>query len=207
MAFDERGNIISTSTFDIETRKQTDKKFNVSYGDDSKRKSTFQVDKANNNLGTVNYKYDDKGNVIAVEKSGKAGSGKEAFSYDDKGRKISQKTLNASGDVLSETSFSYNDAGKLVKENFNGGSYVYEYENGRVTSKTEYDVEGKMKGAIAHSYDKAGQISITKFKNAEGDVESYKQFFYDENGNVKKVVVLEDDVLVEQTQYRIHYYK
>lgn len=204
-AYDSESNLISSAEYD-----GNDKVINITKYDKYGRK-TFEAGgyTANKELIEIDYTYDDKGNLILVDKHTEDGEPLE---------KIEQRY-----DENSELTYYANES--FVDKNM--GKYVYEYDNGVRRRRVAYNSEGILMGETL--YDKHGN-EIPDFSKLDGfdafglptkGVRSF-EYEYDDKGNLvcqKRYFVSktdkrltnearysynQDDVVVETTYIGYH---
>lgn len=177
--------------------------------------SNYRVKTEKSGDETTTYTYDSKGNVISYVTSNEknntyytynsngkiireqSGNDYTYYTYDAKGNNLILATLkkdyqgeapalyDSSLTCFDTTTYTYDDKGRILKEeNSNGSSVSYEYDaSGNVTKETNVTVENdKTKTTVTtYTYDEMGNILTTQ---SEGDNGSY---IYDKAGRTLRV--------------------
>ncbi len=177
--------------------------------------SNYRVKTEKSGDETTTYTYDSKGNILSYVKSNEKNNtyytynsnGKivreqsdgnyKYYTYDNKGNNLIYATLkeeytgeapalyDSSLTCFDTTTYTYDDKGRILKEeNSDGSSVSYEYNtSGNVTKETNVTVENdKTKTTVTtYTYDEMGNILTTQ---SEGDNGSY---IYDKAGRTLRV--------------------
>ena len=122
--------------------------------------------------------------------------------YDVSGNKTKRTNRDKDGKVLSLHKFEYDNAGNLIKRaDYDSNNnlirhIVYEYdESGNQTKYTVYGTHDSILVVFEYNYDKSGKI-VKETKKALDDINSWKNYEYDDQGFLKKVTTYSDDYSV-----------
>ena len=155
------------------------------------------------------YRYDNKGNVTLISLyTDDAYIGGERFTYTENGDASLEERLDANGEVITYTSYSFDESGKKVTglEKYMYGSRVeygtYEYaEDGLLSSVKYYSSSDKLTQEIKNEYNADGKIKRVLTCDAEGNVLGYTECLYDEDGFNYRDIYYEDGKPVYRYDY------
>lgn len=147
--------------------------------------TTLQYNR-DNYLISSNLQWIDGGTVSSY--SGKG------YEYDDKNHVTAlletSKGLDLTEEEISETAYTYDEAGNMLKNSYSDGAYV-EYEgydeNGNWTTCTYYHNDGNIACFLICEYDETGKLLTKSF--GIGDTSREAVYRYDENGRLDNISV------------------
>ena len=132
---------------------------------------------------TDTYAYDDQGRVVEY-KDGTM----YVYRYVYDGKTTRKQDLNKDGTVYSENVYTYDDNGKLIKEEYfeeDKLSHYYEYtrnDAGKLLEKCEYDMEdgvAELDSKVVNTYDSNGNLADKKIYE-DGELEAHYVYTYKE---------------------------
>ena len=155
------------------------------------------------------YRYDEKGNVTLISLyTDDTYIGGERFTYTENGDASLEERLDANGEVITYTSYSFDESGKKVLglEKYMYGSRVeygtYEYsEDGLLTSVKYYSSSDKLTEEIKNEYNADGKIKRVLTCDEGGTVLGYTECLYDEDGFNYRDIFYEDGKPVYRYDY------
>ena len=155
------------------------------------------------------YRYDEKGNVTLISLyTDDAYIGGERFTYTKNGDASLEERLDANGEVITYTSYTFDEGGKNVTllEKFMYGSRIeygtYEYnENGLLSSVKYYSSKDVLTKEIKNEYNADGKIKRVLTCDAEGTVLGYTECLYDKDGFNFRDIFYEDGKPVYRYDY------
>lgn len=155
------------------------------------------------------YRYDEKGNVTLISLyTDDAYIGGERFTYTKNGDASLEERLDANGEVITYTSYTFDESGKNVTllEKFMYGSRVeygtYEYnESGLLSSVKYYSSKDVLTKEIKNEYNADGKIKRVLTCDAEGTVLGYTECLYDKDGFNFRDIFYEDGKPVYRYDY------
>ena len=100
--------------------------------------------------------------------------------YDDNGNLIEQKFVNADGELIWKTTFSYKDGFKADLSEFDKDDnlkekVIYTYDKGLLIDESSYDGEGALFWKTIYAYNAAGKIETIYDYNADGTLNAQKK--------------------------------
>lgn len=158
---------------------------------------------------TMKLVFDDNGNLVEYW----VGIRKLVYTYDDRGNMLSKSIYYQSGELNSQTNYTYDEAGRLVKTEGFGYAEVYTtymseffyddagnlirekaYENGELWKEEVYDANGNILEGFSYmgggydfhsvyTYDEAGKLQSIR-TDRSGEPRSGGDYFYDEAGRL-----------------------
>lgn len=155
------------------------------------------------------YRYDEKGNVTLISLyTDDAYIGGERFTYTKNGDASLEERLDANGEVITYTSYTFDEGTKNVTllEKFMYGSRIeygtYEYnENGLLSSVKYYSSKDVLTKEIKNEYNADGKIKRVLTCDAEGTVLGYTECLYDKDGFNFRDIFYEDGKPVYRYDY------
>ena len=198
--YDENGNVIEEieySLFKGEVSRKGSCRF--TYSTDGKLIKEERV--KDGNAWAIEYVYDEQGNLIQINESGKTYKVTIDYTYDQNGNLIIEK---GDGYVITQE---YDERGNLIHYEY---KFTYESKSEYVYDAT-YDADGKLISeysvnstntyATEYLYDEDGNL---KQKNVVTQIKGYEpyseQFFYDQAGNIIKRVYLDSSGMSEEVK-------
>ncbi len=155
------------------------------------------------------YRYDEKGNVTLVSLyTDDVFIGGERFTYTEKNDVSLEERLDANGDVITYTKYSFDEKGEKITglEKYMYGSRVeygiYEYsEDGLLASVKYYSSSDKLTQEVRNEYNSEKKISRVLTCDAEGNVLAYTECLYDKDGFNYRDIFYEDGKPVYRYDY------
>ncbi|MBR2549735.1 MAG: hypothetical protein IKE92_06940 [Clostridiales bacterium] len=136
--------------------------------------------------------YDAEGNVTGTVEN----------EYDSSGNKAKRTNRNQEGKTIAWSGFEYDSAGNCIKQtDYDSNNDLIRYtkfeydESGNQTKRSMYGTHDSLLVMFEYNYDKTGKI-IKETKKALDYINSWKNYEYNEFGNVEKVTTYSDDYTV-----------
>lgn len=110
------------------------------------------------------------------------------YSYNENGDTTLEEQLDANGDVITYTEYSFDEEGRTAKSaNYMYGSIVgkgvYEYgQTGELLGIKYYDSKDSITSEVRNEYDEKGNLVKILNCDSDGTVLNYTECLYDENG-------------------------
>ena len=155
------------------------------------------------------YRYDSNGNVTLISLyTDDAYIGGERFTYTENGDASLEERLDANGEVITYTQYTFDESGKKVTdlEKYMYGSRVeygtYEYsEDGLLISVKYYSSSDKLTEEIKNEYNADGKIKRVLTCDESGTVLGYTECLYDKDGFNYRDIFYEDGKPVYRYDY------
>lgn len=155
------------------------------------------------------YRYDEKGKLTLLSLyTDDEYVGGERYTYTETGDTSLEERLDANGDVITYTKYSFDESGKKVTglEKYMYGSRVeygtYEYsEDGLLASVKYYSSSDKLISEVKNEYNADKKVSRVLTCDADGNVLGYTECLYDEEGFNYRDIFYEDGKPVYRYDY------
>jgi len=147
---------------------------------------------------TIEYKYDDKHQLLQIIENEKTGRIKEQiqFSYREN-LLIRKEKFNREGLSIELREYKYDDNHYLIYEKCGSRQFKYEYGKSEKV-KTEYRYYGKEPElALLYSYDDEGNVKEIKTVDDKGSQIRLEQFSWDKNLLTKHFCLNRDNVIIK----------
>ena len=107
------------------------------------------------------------------------------YGYDSAGNMVSSQAYSSEGQLIDFTGYEYDSSGRCSKKTYDDGSYVeYAYgEDGSVTERP-YSPQGELFSWTVTWYDEAENVVRREFYEADGSLNYFETFSYDEKGEM-----------------------
>jgi len=171
---------------------------NISYNIDPGKFEYTNLDSCsfNKTLTKEIWLYDQKGNIVeySSSKNGTTDSKKEAL-YDENNKITDFKAFGSKDDLLRESSYKYDEKGKLIefKQDYVSYKYLIKYiynTNNKIQEEQRLDEKGNIERKTVYKYD--AKLNLSEKSEYAGAVLSIKETFqYDASG--KKIASLTYD--------------
>nr|WP_295945331.1 hypothetical protein [uncultured Agathobaculum sp.] len=168
------------------------------------------IREAGENSSTIEYIYDDTGNMIETRYNvGSDNEWLQTFVYDDSGNQIMRKDMDGR-----HVEFIYDADGKMIRridytsdgEEDSRQEYGYDQAGNQISEQWYRDGSAKMLNLS--SYNEKNQLVQVSYCTSNGTVIEYETYEYDENGNLINSTYFDrDNFIVSWVDYTYDVYK